>query len=104
MGLKFEEKDSHLIISIDGKLDSLNARQVQKQIEEKLEENEFDVIFNLEKLEYMTSAGLQVILMVSKNRKAKDKATYLYRPQKIVDYVIKISGFYAFLKKIEKLP
>ncbi len=103
MGLKFSDEENYLIISLDGKLDSLNAREINEKIEEQLKHSNKDVIFDVEHLEYMTSAGLQVLLMASKNRNAKNKKTFIYKPQKIVDYVIKISGFYAFLQKIDKI-
>ncbi len=104
MELKFIEKESHLIISIEGKLDSFNAQQVYAKVEEKIKNSDSDIVFDLSNLEYMTSAGLQVLLMASKNRNSKGKLTYIYKPQRIVDYVLKVSGFYAFLKKTDNMP
>lgn len=104
MSLKFTETEDSLIITIEGRLDSVNARFIGKKIEERLDGCSKDVIFNVEKLEYMTSAGLQILLAVSKNRKTIGKNTFIHKPQKIVDYVIRISGFYAFLQKIDKIP
>ena len=104
MSLKFTETKNSLIITIEGRLDSVNARSIAKKIETRLQGCTKDVIFNVEKLEYMTSAGLQVLLFVSKNRRATGKNTFIHKPQKIVDYVIRISGFYAFLQRIDKIP
>jgi anti-anti-sigma factor len=102
--LIFEENDSYLIIKIKDKLDSINAPIIHKVIEEKIKNIKNDAILDFEQLGYMTSAGLQVILMIAKHLKRFNKTLYIYKPQKAVDYVIQISGFYSFVAKIEKMP
>ncbi len=104
MALEFKTVQDVLIITIDGRLDSLNASDVYKQIEEKLKEHSGDVIFNFENLEYISSAGLQVLLMCAKNRQSIGKKTYVYKPRDIVEEVLNVSGFYSFIGKADKLP
>ncbi|NOZ12943.1 MAG: STAS domain-containing protein [Acidobacteria bacterium] len=103
MGLEFRETEKYLIISIDGRLDSLNARDVLNTINEKLENQEKHILFNLENLEYISSAGLQVFLVCVQNRKAVSKKVFIYKPGEMVGDVIKISGFYQFLEKTDSM-
>ncbi|WP_022671231.1 STAS domain-containing protein [Hippea alviniae] len=101
MGVNFETKDNKLTISIEGSLDSLNAEEIYKEVENQLNSFEGDIIFDLEKLEYISSAGLQVLLMAAKKVDAKGFSAYISKPKSMVDEVLKISGFYSFLKKME---
>jgi len=99
MGLEFKEKESVLVIKIDGKLDSLNAKEVYEAVLERLKETNKSVVFDFEDLEYISSAGLQVIIATVKDRKAIDKDVLIYKPNSMVDNVLNIAGFYSFLKK-----
>lgn len=99
MGLEFKEKEGVLVIKIDGKLDSLNAKEVYEAVLEKLKETNKSVVFDFEDLEYISSAGLQVIIAAEKDRKAIGKDVSIYKPNSMVDNVLNIAGFYSFLKK-----
>ncbi len=99
MSVSFQDKDKFLIIAVDGKLDSLNARESLALMEKKLRESDKDVVFNFENLEYISSAGLQILLLCAQNRKKISKDVFIYKPSNMVDNIIKIAGFYSFLKK-----
>ncbi len=99
MGLKFEERSGVLVIKIGGKLDSLNAKEVYEAVLERLKETDKSVVFDFEDLEYISSAGLQVIIAAAKDRKAIGKDVSIYKPNSMVDNVLNIAGFYSFLKK-----
>ena len=101
--LAFENKESYMVISIKDKMDSTNAQDIGKIIEEKINTFDGDIVLDVENLEYMTSAGLQTILMIAKNRKNINRTVSVLKPQKAVDYVLRISGFYEFLDKVNSL-
>jgi len=67
--MKSNFEDGVLTIALEGRIDTNNAGEVQNQIDAALAENPTDdVIINLERLDYISSAGLRVMLKV---RKAK---------------------------------
>ncbi len=103
MGLKFEERSGVLVIEIDDKLDFLNAKEIYDKIEEKLKNCDTDVVFNFENLDYISSAGLQILIFTAKNRKTLGKGVSVYKPNSMVDSVINVAGFYSFLKKTEEI-
>ena len=55
-----------LIIDIRGRIDSLSARDAQDRILNIVRDEDMRVLLNLEKLAYLTSAGLRVILQTAK--------------------------------------
>ena len=60
--------DNTLKIALDGRIDSTNAADVEKQLDDTINENSFEeLIIDAQKLEYISSAGLRIILRLKKN-------------------------------------
>lgn len=56
-----------LTISLNGRIDSTNAEDVEKQITEIREANNYDkIIIDAQKLDYISSAGLRIVLRIRK--------------------------------------
>lgn len=63
-----EKTDNTLKIKLDGRIDSTNAADVEKQLDDIVNENSFEeLIIDAQKLEYISSAGLRIILRLKKN-------------------------------------
>lgn len=59
--------NNELILSIDGRIDSTNAPQIEQEIEEIRSQSSHEkVTVDLENLEYISSAGLRVVLRLRK--------------------------------------
>ena len=64
------ENDTQIIIPLIGRIDSNNASAVEEEIKGKLpKETEGGVTFDAEKLDYISSAGLRVLLRLTKSYK-----------------------------------
>ena len=74
MGTIYECSDKLLTIFLNGRIDSNSSAELDSKITEALEKfsNE-DVILNGEKLEYISSAGLRVLLKLQKKKEQKLK-------------------------------
>ena len=78
MTIKVEKNRTDLTISLEGRLDTVSAPELEKKIGEVI--SDITVLtFNLEKLEYISSAGLRVLLSTQKlmNRQGKMKVTHV---------------------------
>ncbi|WP_049945314.1 anti-sigma factor antagonist [Butyrivibrio sp. AC2005] len=64
--INIEKKVSEMLIRLSGRIDSNNAPQVQDSINEALDADRKHVIIDAEKLEYISSAGLRVLLHLRK--------------------------------------
>ena len=68
--MTINEKEGTLIIALDGRIDTNNAAQTEKEIFDAIESSGTDKVqFDAAKLEYISSAGLRVLLKVQKTRK-----------------------------------
>ena len=85
-----------LIIAIEGSLETRNAPEAEKEIMDALAANKgCDVIFDLEKLEYISSAGLRVLL---KTRKTSGKEVKALNVSRDVYDIFDITGFTQILE------
>lgn len=67
--MEFVKKEETLIIRLGGRVDSSNAAEVEKELTDICAENEHGkVVIDIEKLEYISSAGLRVILKIKKSQ------------------------------------
>ena len=61
MEINLERNGNELIVALDGRLDTLNAPKLEKELEPALDGVE-KLIFDFEKVAYISSAGLRVLL------------------------------------------
>ena len=78
-------------IIFEGRLDTTTAPKLEKTLEQNLE-NTKDLVFDFEKLEYVSSAGLRVLL--STHKKISKTGTFkLINVGKMVMDVFEMTGF-----------
>ena len=94
MEITTREQDGITIIDISGRLDASNTKEAQKTILE-LEKEGGKIILNLENLEYISSAGLRVLLMSAKKVRAGHGKFCIVSLTESVSDVFDISGFSA---------
>ena len=61
MRIKMKKNGTELLVELDGRLDSISAPELEEHLEESYNGIE-KLILDLEKLDYISSAGLRVIL------------------------------------------
>lgn len=94
------EKDGIVTIFLEGRIDSGNATQVEKEILGLMDENPGkEIAFDAEKLDYISSAGLRVLLKV---QKAKAKPVMISNvPGEVYD-IFETTGFTQLLNVRKK--
>ena len=82
------------ILSINGRLDALNSSILEEKVNPLTKSDKTSsLIFDLAGLEYISSAGLRVILKTAKDCKNTSKKLFLCGLTDNVSDVFKISGF-----------
>lgn len=94
--------NQNLIISLSGRLDTITS----PQMEEEINRNSFDeietVTLNMRSLEYISSAGLRVILMLHKKLAGTNGKLKLINVNDMIMEIFTMTGMDSFLE-IEKL-
>jgi len=89
---KKKEKDV-LVISVSGRIDAVTAPDFEKDLMESIGAGEKILLLLMNKLEYISSAGLRSILAIAKVLKTKEGKLVFAGLQGPVKDVFKISGF-----------
>ncbi len=79
-------------LSIKGKIDALNSQQFENSVFASISSGTSKLIIDLKELEYISSSGLRVFLMVAKKLKTSGKVC-LCELQPQVLQIFRISGF-----------
>jgi anti-anti-sigma factor len=81
------------ILAFEGRLDTQTSPDAQQQLTRLIEEGATKILVNLEKVDYISSAGLRVLLVVAKQLKATDGELRICSLNEVVKEVFDISGF-----------
>lgn len=95
MALNIKINQDEKTISLDGRLDTITAPELEKTIEKMLD-NVDSLILDFKNLVYISSAGLRVILKTYKKLETK-KGLQLINVSNEVKEVFEITGFSDFL-------
>ena len=87
------------MVSLEGELDVSTADELKKYLHKLVDEKKVDMRLDLEKLEYIDSTGLGVMIGILKKLKIENKEVYIEKPRNNVKKIFNITG----LDKIFKL-
>ena len=93
-----------VIVKLQGNLDTNTAPDAESEINKKLEEGVQKMVINLEKTNYVSSAGLRIFLATAKKITASGGVLKLCGANDVVQEILDISGFSTILdvKKTEE--
>ena len=96
-----KEENGIVCIAIKGRLDAESALETEEVTTKILEAGKRRLLFDLSDLEYLSSAGLRVILGVAKELKQKDGKIVLCCLKAFVKEIFEISGFDALIPIVD---
>lgn len=103
MLISVSRKNNSMIVALEGRLDSLTSGELEAWVEESLSPPKCDVIMDFSQLDYISSAGLRVMLNMSKLIKKYSFRFVMCRVQDHVGEVFEISGFNSFIPLFKTL-
>ncbi|MBV6274065.1 STAS domain-containing protein [Alcaligenaceae bacterium CGII-47] len=101
MSLPSEKIGDVLVVSLAGQVNSANASELEAELLAWVERGERLCVLDLVQLDYISSAGLRVILMLAKRLKQNSGLLVLCALQPQVREVFDISGFLAILTVVD---
>ena len=99
-----EGKESGVsIFKLNGRLDSNTSQGFEKKIFQAITDGSKHMVIDFKDLDYISSAGLRVILKATKALKREDGRIMLCSMQDYVKEVFEIAGFDSFLPIVATL-
>jgi anti-anti-sigma factor len=84
-------------ITLKGRLDTISAPQMGDELKKLIGQNIKDIVFYAKDLEYISSAGLRVIVF-AKQKIGINTNVFVIAPKPEVVDVIRMTGFQTFIK------
>jgi anti-sigma B factor antagonist len=90
------------LLSLQGKVDSYTAPDLTKAIEALNHDGQYKIVLDMEKLDYMSSAGFRALLIGQRNCKRYNRGEIVLAavPKKIMD-ALELTGFTPLFKIID---
>jgi len=96
MDIKKSKQNDNLVVSIKGRLDTNTAPELEKSVSDSLSSIK-TLTLDLVNLDYISSAGLRVILTLHKTMSAQGASLVVAHPKDEVMEVFDMTGFSSFL-------
>lgn len=97
METEISQENDTTIFSLSGRLDSHSAPQFELQVQDFLDSPSSNLVLNFNNLDYISSAGLRIILNTAKAYKPTQYKFITCSMQDHVQEVFEISGFDSFI-------
>ena len=91
----YEDKD--LTIKVEGRIDTITSQELSDSINEELNDIT-SLTFDFEKLEYISSAGLRVLIATQKKLSANDIPLKIINTNATIKEIFRMSGFDKILE------
>ena len=98
MQITVEEKEDFIIVTPEGKLDSVTSPAFEEKVLSLINESKKNLLINFEKTNYISSAGLRVLLISAKKAKTINGSVRLASMNPQMKDVFSISGFSSLFK------
>ena len=92
------------VLAFEGKLDTQTSPDALKQLTQLIGDGGKNFLVNFEKLDYISSAGLRVLLAAAKQLKGVDGELRICSLNEVVGEVFDISGFTTIFKVFGSEP
>uniref|UniRef100_B8HV42 Anti-sigma factor antagonist n=1 Tax=Cyanothece sp. (strain PCC 7425 / ATCC 29141) TaxID=395961 RepID=B8HV42_CYAP4 len=98
MKISTRQSDDVLIVDMEGRLDSRTAVDSNDEMERILKAGSKHIIVNLEKLDFLTSAGIRVLLLTAKLQQSTGGQLRLCSANELVTETLETAGFSRLLR------
>lgn len=93
MKTTIQQLDDKYFVTLEGELDTAAAAEVEKTLQPLYSTNGQDVIIDCEKLEYIASSGLRILISILKGAKAGGSKVVIRNMNEDIKSVFKLTGF-----------
>ena len=97
MEISQKEENGIVSIAIRGRLDADTSLEAEKVVKDVLGSEANRLLFNLGELEYLSSAGLRVLLSAAKEMRRRDGKIVLCALNEFVKEIFEVSGFQSLI-------
>lgn len=91
LNISKKSEDSKLYVAVEGRLDTTTAPELEESLKDELD-NVSELVIDLKDLDYISSAGLRVLLACQKQMMKQGKMT-VTNPNDVISEIFEVTGF-----------
>lgn len=96
MKIDVKKEDGKMLVELEGRLDTTSAPELEKVLGDSLEDVD-NLVLDFEKLRYVSSSGLRVLLLTQKTMNSKQASMVVRNVNELIMEVFKATGFVDIL-------
>jgi stage II sporulation protein AA (anti-sigma F factor antagonist) len=101
MQVSAEMIDDVLLLSLEGQINGNNATVLEQNLKAHVDEAQYRIVLDFSGVDYISSAGLRVVLWLAKQLREHAGALALFGLRKNVLEIFEMCGFVDFLTIVE---
>ena len=98
MNTTIEQLEDKFLVTLEGELDTAAAVEVEQTLHPLYKSQGKDVIIDCEKLEYIASSGLRILISILKGAKAGGSKVVIKNLNDDIKNVFKLTGFISLFE------
>lgn len=100
ISVKTEKIDDITLIEIDGEVDTYTSSKIKQDILQVVEQTP-KIIISMEKVKFIDSTGLGILIGVLKKVKEKEGEMIIVSPNSYINQIFEITGLFKVFKIVE---
>ena len=96
MQINKNEENDKIVIKLEGRLDKLSSPTLEEEIKPEVEKKK-NIVFDLKDLQYISSAGLRILLATEKKVKENGNTMNIINVNNDVMDILTVTGFIYIL-------
>lgn len=96
MKIDVKKEDGKMLVELEGRLDTTSAPELEKVLGDSLDDVD-NLVLDFEKLRYVSSSGLRVLLLTQKTMNSKQASMVVRNVNELIMEVFKATGFVDIL-------
>ncbi len=100
INVKTEKIDDITLIEIDGEVDTYTSSKIKQDILQVVEQTP-KIIISMEKVKFIDSTGLGILIGVLKKVKEKEGEMIIVSPNSYINQIFEITGLFKVFKIVE---
>lgn len=93
MKIEVKQDGEIFVVELEGRMDTNTSPEFQKEMEAYYTKTGFNMILNFDKLDFVSSAGLRVLLLIQKKSKALNGSLVIKNVKPEIQEVFDMTGF-----------
>lgn len=99
--LQSDQIEGVLVVSVTGRIDGMNAQEFHENLDRQISGTDNPVVLDLEKLSYISSAGLRSVLLIAKTLQSRKTRFMLCSLPGPIKEIFEIAGFDKIINVLE---